>query len=76
MYYNIFLIPSGSAYDLLEATVAELSRTYHGPIFVPHVTLLGGLGGPEEEVFIRTSQLAGRLQPLEINLTTPSYREQ
>ena len=74
--YSIWLMPSGGADALLAAAIAELSRTYDGPSFEPHVTLLGDLLGSEEDVATRTLQLAQRLRPYEVQLSTPAYLDQ
>ncbi|MCA9501023.1 MAG: hypothetical protein MRJ67_02740 [Nitrospirales bacterium] len=48
-YFNIFLIPCGMGYEPIATTIADLSKAYHAPNFVHHVTLLGNLYGPEDE---------------------------
>ncbi len=74
--YHLWLKPSGSAYTLLATTIAELARTYDGPLFEPHVTLLSNLPGAEEEVAARAAQLANSLEPFEIQLGGPGYKDQ
>jgi 2'-5' RNA ligase len=74
--YHLWLKPSGKAYDILVKTIAELSKTYQGPFFKPHVTLLGSLPGTEVEISVRSSQLGTSLQPFDIQLTEPGYGDQ
>ncbi len=55
----------------LIATTADLSKTYHGPLFEPHVTLLGDLLGSEDEITAQTLRLA----PYDIQLTFSGYED-
>ena len=74
--YYIWLIPAGEIHARLTAAIAELGRKYAAPMFEPHVTLLGDLPGSEEEIAIHTSQLARRLTPYDIHLTTAAYEDE
>lgn len=62
-------------YDQLVGTITELSQQYGGPLFEPHVTLLGEVEGPETEVMQKARNLAQGLRPFHIRLTTPAYQE-
>lgn len=70
-YYNIFLIPSGMAYERLSTTIANLSKAFHASNFVPHVTLLGNLFGSEDEITLQALSVARQLKPFNIQLTHP-----
>ncbi len=74
--YSLWLIPAGEVYQKLAKTISQLSRQYSAPNFEPHITLLGQLARPEEEVLSKTSQLATLLRPLEIKLTRVDYLDQ
>lgn len=71
--YHLWLQPSGSAYDTLEKIIADLSTTYASPYFEPHVTLLGSLPGPEEDINRQVSHLKTCLQPFDLHLIEPAY---
>jgi hypothetical protein len=73
--YHLWLKPAGSAYDLLAQTIRNLAHELGGPVFEPHVTLLGHLDGTEQEHIERTHQLARKLRPFQVVLTEPSYRD-
>ena len=47
--YHLWLKPSGTIYDALSEMIEELAHTLGGPVFAPHVTLLGSLVGTEEQ---------------------------
>jgi 2'-5' RNA ligase len=74
-YFNIFLIPCGMVYERLATTIADLSKAYHAPNFVPHVTLLGNLYGSEDEITLQALSVARQLKPFNIQLTHPDYQE-
>ena len=67
--YHLFFMPSGELADNLQHIINEFSKKYQGPIFKPHITLLGGISGAYEgEVVAKTKQLAGMMKPFEIEL--------
>lgn len=74
--YALWLKPSGPAYDSIARVIRELAQQLDAPVFEPHVTLLGNLRGTEQEHRRRCQTLASGLQPLEIVLTEPSYRDE
>jgi len=73
--YHLWFKPSGAAYDILTRTIRELAQELNGPVFEPHVSLIGSLDGPERELTQRTEELAQQLQPFKVVLTEPSYRD-
>ncbi len=74
--YHLWIKPSGKVYDILRKTIGNLSKTYQGPFFDPHVTLLSSLTGTAEEIILRSEQLRTSLQPFDIQLTEPAYGDQ
>ena len=73
---SIWLVPTGEVYERFDALISSLSRRCGTPPFEPHVTLLGGLSGPEAAVLSRAEQLSGSLAPLEIRPTTAGHRDE
>jgi len=69
-------MPSGEVCQRLAGTILELSRQYGTPAFEPHVTLAGGIVGPAREVDLQMKDLARRLPPLTIRLTTVAGLEE
>ena len=53
-----------------------MSKDYSAPRFEPHVTLLGQVIGPEEEIVKKAAQTASILMPYEIRLTRVSYLDE
>ena len=57
--YTVSIIPQGEVFDRLYGLIKELAEKYYGPVFEPHVTLLGGIPLPEAEMRAKTEKLAG-----------------
>ena len=74
--YSLWFKPTGRAYDVLVRTIRELAHELAAPLFEPHVTLLGQLDGTEQDHVRRSEELAGQLQPFQIILIDPSYRNE
>ena len=74
--YCLWFKPSGTAYDILARAIRELATQLAGPVFEPHVTLIGSLEGTEEELVQQTEQFARQLEPFTMVLTEASYRDE
>jgi 2'-5' RNA ligase len=72
--YHLWVKPTGAVRDTLFQTIRELAHELGGPVFEPHVTLLGGLIGTEQEHTQRTRMVTQQLRPFQIVLSGPSYR--
>ncbi len=73
--FHLWLMPTGEPYDRLADVINQLSQKHGGPLFEPHVTLLGGMEGEEEEICQKTMRLAQGLRPFEVQLTKPGYQD-
>jgi len=71
--YSIWLIPTGEVYQKLAEIISKLSEEYSAPNFEPHVTLIGDLIDPEEEIISKTSKLADLIKPFKIKLEKADY---
>jgi 2'-5' RNA ligase len=74
--FSLWLVPSGDAYHALANLIIDLSNEYSSPRFTPHVTLLGGLQGSEEEIRSRSVKLANKMRPYTITLTRLEYQDE
>ena len=63
-------MPTGEVRQRLAGTILDLSREYATPAFAPHVTLAGGIVGPAREVSSKMRDLARRIPPFPVRLTT------
>jgi 2'-5' RNA ligase len=74
--YSIWLMPSADAYSRLLGLITQLSKDYGGPVFDPHVTLIGGVLGSNEEIVSKTLRLASLLEPFTIELENLDYSDE
>jgi 2'-5' RNA ligase len=74
--YFLWLEPTGKTHELLATTIAHLSREHGGPLFDPHVTLLGDIAGQEGTLIQKTEKLAHALIPFDMTLTVPAFLDQ
>ncbi len=75
-HYSLWLMPTGAVRDELGQWVANLSREFSAPLFPPHVTLIGGLSGSEEDLSAATRDLAARLRPYVVQLGEVDYLDE
>jgi 2'-5' RNA ligase len=67
--FSLWLVPeAGAISDALQAIIDRLSREYGGPTFPPHLTLLGGITAPEDDVTERARRLAAQWAPVTLHL--------
>ena len=74
--YSLWLIPGEPLFSRLAGEIARLSRDLATPLFEPHITLLGGITLPEEDVLARSVSLAGSLKPFQIELGDIGYLDE
>jgi putative hydrolase of the HAD superfamily len=65
---SLWLMPEGAVGNRLLVLIRELARRHRTPSFLPHLTLLGGIPGPEEAALSRAAGLARGLGPIAIRL--------
>jgi 2'-5' RNA ligase len=73
--YSLWLLPEGDIFEKLNALISGLASKYDAPPFEPHITLLGGLRGPEQKIIPATALLAAALESFSVTLTHLEYRD-
>jgi len=73
---SLWLVPEEESYDLLSCIIARLSQQHGTPSFEPHLTLLSGITLRHNEATTRTTQLAARLEKLEVVIRGLGYRDE
>jgi cyclic phosphodiesterase-like protein len=73
--YHLWLKPDGEVYRRFVLLIQDLSKEMKGPVFEPHVTLLGNVMGEELTLIGETRELAVALEPFQITLGAPDYRD-
>lgn len=73
--YTLWLMPKGEVYSRFTDIIKNLATEYGGPVFEPHVTLLGEIEIPEEEVIARTVKLVKDQIPFQFDLEKIDYED-
>ncbi len=62
--FSLWVKPRGTIAEELRDIIARLAKHYHGPIFLPHVTVLGSIPNlTVEEAKKKSAELAKKLRP-------------
>jgi len=69
-HYSLWLMPKGEVRRRLAEAILDLSGKYSTSAFEPHVTLAGSIVGPARDVESKIKDLARRIPPFTIRLTT------
>jgi len=73
--YSLWLMPKGEIYHKFAEVIKKLAKEYHAPVFQPHITLLGEIEQPEDEVIRKAEQLASGQKPFPITLRQIDYQD-
>ena len=73
--YSLWLMPTGEVYEQFSGLITTLAEEYQGPVFEPHVTLLGGVRQAEDEILRRAAQLVVGQPPFAISLRSVDYHD-
>lgn len=73
--YTLWLMPKGRYYHRFADLIKRLAKEYGGPIFQPHVTLLGELSHLDKDVKKLTEKLVTGQKPFSITLRQIDYQE-
>ena len=71
--YSIWFIPKGNKYDILHSLIINIAKKYTYIEFIPHVTLLGGFLGEENDLKNKTKNLAKKITPLIIKFNEIAF---
>jgi hypothetical protein len=73
---SLWLMPEGDARDQLAGLIARLSERFSTPPFLPHVTLLPGIRGREDDLLAASAALAADLRPFPVRLRGVEGRDE
>lgn len=73
--YTLWLMPKGEQYNRFSDLIKRLAHEHGGPVFEPHVTLLGDIEQPEEEVIRKTEHLVLNQQSFPLTLRQVNYQD-
>ncbi len=67
-HYSIWAMPTGHLAEELQDCISDLALEYGGPVFPPHVTILGGIPSmTEEEIKQKTKLLTETLHSYDVH---------
>lgn len=72
----LWLVPEEPMFSLLAGRISWLSREYSTPRFDPHVTLLSGITGQEQEIRSKFVLSASSLKPIRVELGDIAYLDE
>ena len=58
--YSIWILPDENLYVYLSSIIRKLSFKYGGPIFHPHITVIGGFQGDQKDLIKKTYKSRNR----------------
>ncbi len=71
--YTLWIVPPLDIKNILEKIILDLSKTYGGPSFEPHMTLLGDIETSEKAILEGTKALASRINAFQLVLGEVSF---
>lgn len=72
---TLWLMPKGQIYKKFDGIIKKLADENNGPVFKPHVTLLGEIELSEYEVIKKTEALVKNQKPFMVNLHEIGYED-
>lgn len=73
--YTLWLMPKGTVYERFFGLIKKLALENNGPVFEPHVTLLGEFTNSLEEAIKGAKELVKDQNPFTINLEEIDYQD-
>lgn len=73
--HSIWLTPDASTVLGIQQTIDTLSARFNSPVFQPHVTLIGKLGGDHQRVFDTFNTLIKGIKPFVLHAEAIDYQD-
>ena len=64
--YSIWILPDENLFAYLSSIIRKISLKYGGPIFHPHITVIGGFQGDQKNLIKKTFKFAESIDCLKI----------
>ena len=71
--FSLWIPVDQSIKGKLETIIKSLSKSYAGPLFEPHITLLGNIASNKREILRTSKQLSEKIKPFKISLSEISF---
>lgn len=73
--HSLWLMPENETYQKFSSLIQQLANMYNGPIFKPHITLLGEVLGEEEIIVQKAQELASAHIAFPVQLENVAYED-
>lgn len=67
--YSLWLIPDEHAQACFSEIITKLVSLYHGPVFKPHITLLGSIACTQADAINNAARIASELEPFAVQFS-------
>lgn len=71
--YSLWITPSGEVKEVLQKIINRLSSSYNGPIFEPHMTLLGNIKIHKDQMIEKAKNLSTELTQFPLSFSEASF---
>lgn len=73
--YSLNILPSGKEYESFVRLIKKLAERYGGPVFAPHITLLGQAAEDETTAIKLSEKLTAEQEPFTVILDRVDYED-
>ena len=73
--YSLWLMPTGAVYEEFSQLISRLAKENSSIEFQPHITLVGNVKAQEEEMIMKTRDVASLIHPYPIKLLDIGYND-
>ncbi len=73
--YSLWLMPTGAVYQEFSRLISQLAKENSSIEFQPHITLVGNVEAVEEEMIMKTRDVASLIHPYFIKLVDIGYTD-
>ncbi|HJY98380.1 MAG TPA: 2'-5' RNA ligase family protein [Patescibacteria group bacterium] len=73
MKYSIWLIPPEPAFSQIKSVIKQLSNDYGGPLFEPHITLVGNIDQDLSQIEKKLKLLSSGIEKFELSFGPVSF---
>lgn len=73
--YSLWLMPTGAIYQEFSQLISQLAKKNSTVEFEPHITLIGNAETREEEMIMKTREVASLINPYSVKLLDIGYTD-
>lgn len=73
--FSLWLMPTGAVYQEFSRLISQLAKENSSIEFQPHITLVGNVEAQEEEMIMKTREVAALIHPYPVKLMDIDYTD-